>query len=76
MITRNTGNLNQFLMDGEEFPYQRDIQSAMRWLGDRYLCHKPLGRILDRAARDSVREQFAQVQGSPTNLRVCNQRRR
>lgn len=44
MITRNTGDPQQFLQDGERYPYEFDIQKAKRWLGERYLCHSPINR--------------------------------
>jgi hypothetical protein len=28
----------------EEFPYQIRIESAKRWLGDRYVCAKPINK--------------------------------
>jgi hypothetical protein len=42
VITRNTGNPAQFLQDGEKFPYQFDVQKAIKWLGDRWLLAKPV----------------------------------
>ena len=54
MITRNSGNPQQFLQEGEEFPYQYDVLAAIRWLGNRYQLNKPVRRIVsEKKQRES-----------------------
>lgn len=60
VIKRNTGNPQQFLQDGESYPYQFDVQRAIRWLGERYLLAAPINQ---------TRAEIQSMPDSPSGLR-------